>query len=121
MDEQDWIPVIVRRRYSKKEAVQKGCAIIQQKDPQHSERIRMAKLEHSDTPLPKKRVNHETLQALIRKRIEMKLNQEKADSLCAFPKHTFKDIESNKLIPTEDQKRRILQNFGIQLKVDTVS
>jgi hypothetical protein len=121
MDEQDWIPVTVRRRYSKKEAVQKGGTVIHQRDTNQNERIRMAKLENSDAPLPKKRVNHETLQALIRKRIEMKLNQEKADGICAFPKHTFKEIESNKLIPTEDQKRRILQNFGVQLKIDNMS
>ena len=46
--------------------------------------------------------------------------QEKADITCSFPRNTFKDIESNRLIPNEDQKQRILQNFSIQLKIDTI-
>ena len=51
----------------------------------------------------------------------MKLTQEKADITCAFPRNTFKDIESNRLIPNEEQKRRIQQNLGIQLKIDTIT
>jgi ribosome-binding protein aMBF1 (putative translation factor) len=50
----------------------------------------------------------------------MKLSQEKADIDCAFPRNTFKSIESNRLLPNEDQKRRIHQHMGIQLKINTV-
>jgi hypothetical protein len=121
MDCQDWIPVVARRRYTKKEQVQNGQGTIQARDPAKNEKIRMAKLAESDAPVPKKRVSPESLQALIRKRIEMKLTQEKADVTCSFPRNTFKDIESNRLIPNEDQKRRINQNFSIQLKLDTIS
>ena len=121
MDDQDWIPVTVRRRYSKKEAVQKGGTIIQQKDPQQTERIRMAKLEAAEVPPEKKKIEPTTLQAMIRKRIEMKLTQEKADSLCSFPRNTFKEIEAQRLIPSEEQKRRISSNLGIQLKILNVS
>lgn len=121
MDCQDWTTVTVRRRYSKKEAAQSGQGSIQVRDPAKNEKIRMAKLADADGPGPKKRVNHESLQALIRKRIELKLNQEKADITCAFPRNTFKDIESNRIIPNEEQKRRIQQNFGIQLKIDTIT
>ena len=121
MDHQDWTTVTVRRRYSKKDAIASGQGSIQSRDPAKNEKIRMAKLADADGPGPKKRVNSESLQALIRKRIEMKLTQEKADITCAFPRNTFKDIESNRLVPSEDQKRRIQQNLGIQLKIDTNS
>lgn len=121
MDEQDWIHITVRKPHTKKELVQKGGATIQHRDTQQSERIRIAKLESPDAIPIKKRVSAETLQELIRKRIEMKLNQEKADILCSFPRNTFKEIESNRLLPSEDQKRRILQNFGIQLKIITIN
>jgi hypothetical protein len=121
MDCQDWTTVTVRRRYSKKDAIASGQGSIQYRDPAKNEKIRMAKLADTDGPLPKKRVNSESLQALIRKRIEMKVTQEKADITCSFPRNTFKDIESNRLIPNEDQKQRIQQNFSIQLKVDTIS
>ena len=120
MDCQDWTTVTVRRRTSKKDTSSLGQGSIQYRDPAKSEKIRIAKLEDTDLPGPKKRVNSESLQELIRKRIEMKVTQEKADITCSFPRNTFKDIESNCLIPNEDQKQRILQNFSIQLKIVTI-
>ena len=48
MDNQDWIPVTVRRRYSKKEAAQAGQGSIQVRDPAKNEKIRMAKLADAD-------------------------------------------------------------------------
>ena len=120
MDCQDWTTVTVRRRTSKKDTSSLGQGSIQYRDPAKSEKIRIAKLEDTDLPGPKKRVNSESLQELIRKRIEMKVTQEKADITCSFPRNTVKDIESNRLIPNEDQKQRILQNFSIQLKIVTI-
>lgn len=119
MDCQDWIPVVARRRYTKKEQAQNGGGSIQARDPERNEKIRMAKLDNSDAPPPKKKVDPITLQALIRKRIEMKLSQEKADALCSFPRNTFKEIEAQRLVPSEDQKRRIFSNLGVQLKTST--
>jgi hypothetical protein len=121
MDCQDWTPVVSRRRQTKKELVQSGQATIQPRDTNKTERIRIAKLENADTPVPKKRVNPESLQSLIRKRIELKLTQEKADGACSFPRNTFKEIEANRLIPNEEQKRKIQLNLGIQLKIDTLT
>jgi hypothetical protein len=120
MDGQDWTTVQIRRRYTKKELIQTGKTVVENRDPNKSERVRMAKLEESDTPLAKKRINPESLQALIRKRIEMNLTQDKADTLCAFPRNTFKDIESNRHIPSEEQKRRIHRNLSVQLKSEVV-
>lgn len=121
MDCQDWTPVVSRRRASKKEQIKNGHCSIQARDPEKNEKIRMAKLVDADGPRSVKRINPESLQTLIRKRIELKLSQEKADNTCAFPRNTFKEIESNRLIPNEEQKRRIQQNFSIQLKIDTIS
>jgi hypothetical protein len=119
MECQDWTTVTVKRRYSKKEQIKNGATTIQSRDPEKNEKIRMARLAESDGPGPKKRVNAESLQNLIRKRIELKLTQEKADITCAFPRNTFKEIEANRIVPSEEQKRRIQQNFNIQLKIDT--
>ena len=121
MDCQDWTTVTVKRRFTKKEQIRNGQTTIQSRDPEKNEKIRIAKLDSAEGPIVKKRINPESLQTLIRKRIELKLNQEKTDNMCAFPRHTFRDIESNRLMPTEDQKRRIQQQLGIQLKIDTIS
>jgi len=120
MDGQDWTPVIVKRRYTKKEAIQKGMAVTQVRDSERSEKQRLAKLDNQDIPTVKKRINSESIQILIRKRIEMKLTQDKADAMCAFPKHTFREIEANRILPNEDQKRRIQQNLAVALKIDTI-
>lgn len=62
------------------------------------------------------KINPISLQSLIRKRIEMKLNQDESDLLCAFPHNTFKNIESNRIIPTEEQKQCIRLNFNVYLE-----
>ena len=61
-------------------------------------------------------INPNSVQELIRARIEKNLNQEKSDLICSFPRNTFKNIESNRIIPTEEQKRRIQKHFNVYLK-----
>ena len=60
-------------------------------------------------------INPISLQTLIRKRIELSINQTNADNLCKFPKNTFKNIESTRLIPNDSQCDRIYQCFDIRL------
>jgi hypothetical protein len=50
----------------------------------------------------------------------MKVNQEKADTICAFPKNTFKNIESNRILPNDAQRNRIAKVFDVALKIDSV-
>ena len=120
-DSQDWTVVQIKRRITKKEAVQKGMASLQQRDSERSEKIRLAKLDNSDdVSKPKKRINSESIQELIKKRIEMKLVQDKADALCAFPKHTFRDIEAYRLIPSSQHLSKIQSRLGVQLRIDTI-
>lgn len=110
MDHQDWTTVTLRRK-------PKDQAVIV-RDP---ERTRLAKIESmEDTVLPKKRIHPESIQALIRKRIELSLNQEKADQKCSFSKHTFKELEANRLIPNQTQQSMIQKHFGIQLKIELI-
>ena len=101
MDTQGWIPVTNRRRTAKKHA--------------------SSRWEDSDekehTPSMSYHVHHESLQALIRKRIQMKINQERADMLCSFPRYTFKNMESNRLLPTDQQLQRIQHVFQVLLVI----
>lgn len=124
MEFQDWTPVVLKRRSTKKEA---GAAQAnssgesQVKDSQRNEKARLAKMDMMDySEAPKKRIESESIQNLIRKRMELKLNQEKADQLCNFPKYTFKNIESNRILPTSQQQSLIQKHFGVQLKIITI-
>lgn len=119
MDHQDWTTVVLKRNTPKKES--RGDGFIQVRNPNLNEQLRFAKLESNDgVDLPKKRVHSESLQALIRKRMEMKLNQEMADQVCSFPRNTFKNIESHRLIPTQKQQSMIQKIFGVPIKIDTI-
>jgi DNA-binding XRE family transcriptional regulator len=110
MEHQDWTTVTLRRRPKE--------TVVVNRDP---ERIRLAKIEAmDDTVLPKKRIHPESIQALIRKRIELSLNQEKADQKCSFAKHTFKELEANRLIPNQAQQSAIQKHFGVQLKIELI-
>jgi ribosome-binding protein aMBF1 (putative translation factor) len=123
MDCQDWTTVVLRKTPSKKSASPNPSDeySIQSRDHERNERVRLAKIEEEDiADAPKKRVKPESIQQLIRKRIEMKLNQEKADQLCNFPKNTFKDLESNRALPTVKQQSVIQKMFGVQLRVITI-
>jgi hypothetical protein len=114
INNQDWTTIVLKRRTVKKGAESSG-----QKEAVRNEAVRVAKLESTENVVTKKMVQPESLQALIRKRIEMKLNQEKADQLCSFPRNTFKEIEANRAVPTQDQQSRIQRHFGIQIKIHT--
>jgi hypothetical protein len=110
MEHQDWTTVTLRRRPKEN--------VVVNRDP---ERTRLAKIESmEDTVLPKKRIHPESIQALIRKRIELSLNQEKADQKCSFSKHTFKELEANRLIPNQTQQSAIQKHFGVQLKIELI-
>ena len=116
MDHQDWTTVTLRRRPSTKDAHAKA----ETRDADRSEKSRMAKIDAMDgTEIPRKRVQPESIQALIRKRIELGLTQEKADQKSSFPRHTFKTIESNHHLPTSAQQSAIQKHFSVQLKVET--
>jgi len=123
MEHQDWTTVVLKRRPTKRESelVQSSNGSgVAQRDSQWNERVRMAKMDAIDyTEAPKKQVTSESLQDLIRKRMELKLNQEKADQLCNFPKHTFKNIESRQILPTSSHQSMIQKHMGVQLKIMT--
>jgi len=105
MENQDWTIVTFRRTHKKNIYSPRN------------EKTRMTKLTDSN---PKSCINPTSLQVLIRTRIEMKLSQSMADTICDFPDNTFKNIESKLILPSDEQKCRIQQQFDIYLKTDTI-
>ena len=112
-DHQDWTPVVLHRRNPARERQGGGDG---------GERARLARLEESTdiADAPKKRVAPESIQNLIRKRMELKINQDKADQVCQFPRHTFRDIESHRALPTPKQMSVIQKLLGISIRITTV-
>lgn len=115
---QDWTPVVLKKRIGKKDSIA-GQPSQGSREAENNERSRMAKLDSAENYITKKKVQPESLQELIRRRIDMKLNQEKADQLCSFPRNTFKDIEAHRAVPTQEQQSRIQRHFGVHIKITT--
>lgn len=120
MDHQDWTTVVLKRRSIAMKRDEGGDTMTEVRDADRNERYRAAKLDRMDyAEAPKKQVASESLQALIRKRMELKLNQDKADQLCNFPRHTIKGIESRRIMPTAAQQSTLQKILGVQLKIIT--
>lgn len=120
MDHQDWTTVVLKRRPTKRESLNSsnGSCNVEVRDSDRNERSRIAKIDDMDyIDAPKKQITSESLQQLICRRMELKLNQEKADQLCNFPRHTFKAIESRRILPTSTQQSAIQKHLNIQLTV----
>ncbi len=106
--DQDWVTVVLKRRAPAQPTVVSSAG-----------RSRAAVVDGMDySEAPKKRVMSESLQELIRCRMERKLTQDKADQLCHFPRHTIKGIESRRMLPSTAQQQAIQKHFGVQLKIE---
>jgi DNA-binding XRE family transcriptional regulator len=76
------------------------------------------KLDDDVDGAPKvKKVDPTSRQALIRARVDKGLTQDQADTLCNFPKHTFKAIENGTLTPGSQLLSKISRNFKVDVKL----
>lgn len=124
MDCQDWSKMVINKKYDIKntnEMTRLGKTTTVKKGSITGTISKSLDDDATESKIFKKYVAPESIRELINKRIEMKLTQDKADTLCSFPKHTFRDLESNKLVPSEKQKQFISRNFSINLKINTES
>jgi DNA-binding XRE family transcriptional regulator len=122
MEHQDWTTVVLKRRNTKRDSTSMNATgvEVEARDANRNERGRMSKIADMDyIDAPKKEVISESLQELIRKRMELKLSQDKADQLCNFPRHTMKWIESRRILPSSAHQNSIQKHFGVQLKITT--
>jgi len=98
--DQDWKPVVLTKS--------KPVKVV------HHQKAESA---DGDINIVKKQVQAESLQMLCKRRTELSLKQKQADTKCAFPVNTFRDIENRTAIPSEKQQNVIQRVFGVQLKI----
>lgn len=109
---QDWSPVVLHR---KKSAA--TLAAERQNQPRASpEAIRLAKLAN-DEPVKQKSLTSESRKDLVAARIALKKSQVDMDRQCAFPQHTFRDIEAGRVTPTGAMLNRINRELKISLRL----
>jgi hypothetical protein len=104
MEHQQWEPTVLRKSDVTSPTIRPAAAAAK-------------KLDGDDVTPVKKVIQQESIQELVAKRAERKLTQKQADTACAFPPNTFRDIEAKHYIPTEKQQNVIQRVLGVQLKI----
>jgi len=120
-DTQDWTQVILKktRRVADAAAHRSGATKIVER-PAGTEAQRLASLEkkiENNEAIIRKHIDSTTLKSLIQTRIEKKLTQINADNLCGFPRNTFREIESGRLIPNSKQISLIQKSLGVVIRL----
>jgi len=120
-DTQDWTPVVLKktRKVADAAAHRSGATKIVER-PAGTEAQRLASLEkkiENNEVIVRKHVDPSTLKSLIQTRIEKKLTQITADNLCGFPRNTFREIESGRLIPNSKQISLIQKSLGVVIRL----
>ena len=95
--DQDWTPVVLKK--SSRSTYTK---------PQNDEGHRLARLDN-DEPVKPKMFSNESMQKIIKFRVEAKLSQSDMDAKCLFPRNTLQQLESKKRAPTS-REVQILNN-----------
>ena len=125
MDDQDWTPVVLRRRGPAKatglaaQADRTGRVKAETKAAV-SASARAANIERAveEGVLKLKRVSAESRQALVQARLGRKLSQEQADAAATLPKHTFKGLEAGTVLPSPEVLRKVAREFHVNIKLE---
>ncbi len=119
MDDQDWTPVVVRRRgkpstgtsASKRVSVETTRAINAAQTSAAIER----RADEGD--LKRKKVTVESRQALVQARLKLNITQTEADAQCNIPKNTINRIESGSIVPDGLTMSKIRRTLGVDIRL----
>lgn len=118
-DTQDWTQVVLKKTRKVAEAHRSGATKIVERHA-GTEAQRLASLEkkiENNEAIIRKHVDSSSLKLLIQTRIEKKLTQINADNLCGFPRNTFREIESGRLVPNSKQISLIQKSLGVVIRL----
>ena len=121
MDNQDWTPVIVKRRGGSGSGPGAGkgsTGRVDAKDLAHRDAARKARAIEEKEVGKVKNVSKESRAELARVRIEKEMTQPQADAACGLPRNTFNGLESGKIIPTGDMISKIARGIRVNIKLE---
>ena len=111
MSDQDWTTVVLRGNKKSSAAAMAKPAI--------SPALKTHRmLEESDGPIKIKKLSSEARGNIVKKRMELSLNQLQLNTLCAFPQHTIKAFEAGSCHPTPAQLSILNRVLKLALKYE---
>lgn len=111
MDDQDWTLVTIGR---KKPQQQNFVNTHMKVSPQVAHAAKVAKEEYTKP----KHLASESRQIMLKKRLELGLNQPQLNQRCAFPVNTIREIEAGRLAPTINQLNTLNRVMKLGLKLE---
>ena len=108
--EQDWTHVVLKKQVKSSKPVPRFTP----------EALRLRAIEKDDPDTNRKQtreVTRESRHALVSGRIAKNLTQEQVDRVCGFPKHTTRDIEAGKFVPSGMQMTILQKHTGVILRI----
>lgn len=119
MDCQDWEEVKVGRRVTSGAGRAAGITVVPKFSESAIRQVKSSTTDADGVPKPlKKHLSSESRQQMIKKRIELGLNQVKLNQQCAFPPNTIRDFENGSSVPTGAQLNVMSRILGIRMKLD---
>ena len=119
MDNQDWTPIVVKRRGAPSTGSGKGSTgRMDVKDIAHRDAARKARAIEEKDIGKRKRLTNESRAELARVRIEKEMTQPQADAACGLPRNTFNGLESGKIVPTGDMISKVARGIHVNIKLE---
>ena len=109
-DHQDWTVVTIGRKKKPQNVVNTQMKI----SPQAAHAAKVAKEEYTKP----KHLTNESRQTMLKKRVEMGLNQTELNQRCAFPVHTVREIEAGRLAPSINELNTLNRVLKLGLKLE---
>lgn len=113
MSDQDWQPVTITKKIAPVSAAKQSRPVHYTHDAAAAR-----KLEQAEDVCPVKKLSNASRTLIMQKRAEKQMNQTQLNTHCSFPANTIRDIESGKLIPTQNQLTTINNALKLSLKLE---
>ncbi len=120
MDNQDWTPVVIKRRGGHRGdgAGKSSTGRVDAKELAHKDAARKARAIEEKEVGKVKHVSNESRAELARVRIEKNMSQAQADAACGLPRNTFNGLESGKIVPTGDILSKVARGIHVNIKLE---
>ncbi len=123
MDDQDWTPVVMKRRGGAPSSgggsgAQKRVSVEKTRSINASQQAAAIELRAEEGNLKRKKVSVASRQDLTTARLKMNWTQVEADAKCNIPKNTINRIESGSYVPDGATIGKIKRTLNVDIRLE---
>lgn len=122
MDDQDWTPVVIKRRGKLSTGggagVPKRVPVEQTRAMNASQQAAAIERKAEAGDLKRKKVTVESRQAITQARLKLNISQTEADAKCNLPKNTINRIENGSYVPDGTTIAKIRRALNVDIRLE---